>query len=314
LTGPKRIISVARRAPVADGRWRIRLRTVALAGEAGVVLTVTICQGLPASGKSTWAKQQVAQRPNEVKRINKDDLRSMLDGGHWSKSNEKFIEAARDSLIVMALDAGKHVIVDDTNLAPRHIERIRALVHGIARVEVKFFEVDLDEAIRRDLLRPASVGERVIRDMWRTFLAPTTEPYGTDPSRPTAIIVDLDGTYAIMAHRGPYDTARCETDVVNEVVRSIASQHGNVLLMSGRSEEFRPHTERWLDANNIAYTALHMRAENDMRKDAIVKRELFDTHVAGVWNVAFVLDDRDQVVEMWRSLGLTCLQVAPGDF
>jgi predicted kinase len=278
------------------------------------MLTVTICRGLPASGKSTWAREQVASRPNEVKRINKDDLRAMLDVSHWSKSNEKFVEAARDSLIVMAIGAGKHVIVDDTNLAPRHEARIRELVHGMAKVEVKFFEIDLDEAIRRDLKRPASVGERVIREMWNQFLAPQPEVYGTDPSRPTAIIVDLDGTYALMVARGPYDAARCETDAVNEVVRSIAAQHDNVLLMSGRSEEFRPQTERWLTANQIPYTALHMRAEKDVRKDAIVKRELFDAHVAGVWNIAFVLDDRDQVVEMWRSLGLTCLQVAPGDF
>jgi predicted kinase len=278
------------------------------------MLTVTICQGLPASGKSTWAKQQVASRPNEVKRINKDDLRAMLDVGHWTKSNEKFIEAARDSLIMMALEAGKHVIVDDTNLAPRHTERIRQLVKGIAKVEVKFFDIDVEEAIRRDLLRPTSVGERVIRDMWKTFLAPKTTPYANDPSLPTAIIVDLDGTLATMANRGPYDTAKCETDEVNEVVRSIAAHHEHVLLMSGRSDEFRPHTERWLAANNIAYTALHMRAAHDVRKDAIVKRELFDAHVAGKWNVAFVLDDRDQVVDMWRDLGLTCLQVAPGDF
>jgi hypothetical protein len=51
-----------------------------------------------------------------------------------------------------------------------------------------------------------------------------------------------------------------------------------------------------------------------MRKDAIVKRELFDAHVRGTWNVNFVLDDRQQVVDMWRGLGLVCLQVAPGDF
>ena len=84
--------------------------------------------------------------------------------------------------------------------------------------------------------------------------------------------------------------------------------------MSGRSSEFRAHTERWLQANNIRYSELHMRAEGDQRKDSIVKRELFDAHVRGKWNVSFVLDDRQQVVDMWRGLGLVCLQVAPGDF
>jgi hypothetical protein len=57
-----------------------------------------------------------------------------------------------------------------------------------------------------------------------------------------------------------------------------------------------------------------MRPENDMRKDSVVKSELFWEHVAPNYNVQFVLDDRDQVVDFWRSIGLVCWQVAPGDF
>jgi predicted kinase len=278
------------------------------------MLTVIICKGLPASGKSTWAKEQVLAHPGRTKRINKDDLRAMLDVDHHSRGNEKFIEHARDMLILAALEDGKHVIIDDTNLAPRHELHIRALVKGRAEVHVKFFAIDVDEAIARDLLRPRSVGAKTIRDMWNQHLAPKPDVVRADPSLPDAIIVDLDGTYALMVARGPFDAAKCETDEVNEVVRSIASHYPNVILMSGRSEEFRPQTERWLTTNKISYTALHMRAEDDKRKDAVVKQELFAAHVQGQWNVAFVLDDRDQVVHMWRSLGLVCLQVAPGDF
>jgi predicted kinase len=279
--------------------------------------TVTICKGLPASGKSTWARAEVESRPGQVKRVNKDDLRAMLDLSRWSKANEKFVEELRDFIVARALAAGLDVIIDDTNLHPRHEERIRELVADVApdtKVHVKFFDIELEEAIARDLKRPVSVGERVIREMWNNFLAPKEEPILRDPALADAVVVDLDGTLALMVARGPYDAAKCETDVVNEVVRSIITPHANVLLMSGRSAEFRPHTERWLAANNIAYTELHMRAEGDVRKDSIVKRELFDAHVRNKWNVAFVLDDRQQVVDMWRSLGLVCLQVAPGDF
>lgn len=59
---------------------------------------------------------------------------------------------------------------------------------------------------------------------------------------------------------------------------------------------------------------LHMRPAGDRRRDSIVKAELFDRHVRDQYRVLVVLDDRKQVVEMWRSLGLTCLQVAEGDF
>jgi predicted kinase len=279
--------------------------------------TVTICKGLPASGKSTWARAEVENRPGNVKRVNKDDLRAMLDLSRWSKANEKFVEKLRDFIIVSALTEGLDVIIDDTNLHPRHEARIRELVAEAApgtQVRVKFFDIELEEAIKRDLKRPVSVGERVIREMWNNFLAPKEEPITHDASLANAVVVDLDGTLALMVARGPFDAAKCETDVVNEVVRGIIAHHPNVLLMSGRSSEFRPHTERWLLANNIAYTELHMRAEGDVRKDSIVKRELFDAHVRGKWNVSFVLDDRQQVVDMWRSLGLVCLQVAPGDF
>jgi predicted kinase len=279
--------------------------------------SVTICRGLPASGKSTWAKQEVERRQGAVKRVNKDDLRAMLDAGVWSKGNEKFVEAIRDAVILAALAESKDVIIDDTNLHPRHEEHIRVLVNHAfpgTSVRVRFFEIELEEAIARDLKRPVSVGERVIRNMWDNFLAPKSDPVLVDPNLRTAVVVDLDGTLALMVSRNAYDTGRCETDVVNEVVRGIITHHAHVVLMSGRSAEFRPHTERWLATNGIAYDELHMRAEGDARKDSIVKRELFDAHVRGVWNVAFVLDDRQQVVDMWRSLGLICLQVAPGDF
>ena len=59
---------------------------------------------------------------------------------------------------------------------------------------------------------------------------------------------------------------------------------------------------------------LFMRASGDTRKDEIVKLELFDAHVRGKYDVRLVLDDRDRVVRMWRSIGLTCLQVADGEF
>ncbi len=53
-----------------------------------------------------------------------------------------------------------------------------------------------------------------------------------------------------------------------------------------------------------------MRRDKDNRKDSLVKEELYLEHVAGNYEVAFVVDDRNQVVAMWRSLGLSCFQVA----
>ena len=91
------------------------------------MIKVFLIKGLPASGKSTWAKKLITENPNSYKRINKDDLRAMLDDSKHSNDSEKFILQVRDSLILMAIEKGKHVIVDDTNLAPKHEARIRDL-------------------------------------------------------------------------------------------------------------------------------------------------------------------------------------------
>ena len=133
------------------------------------------------------------------------------------------------------------------------------------------------------------------------------------------VICDIDGTLALRRDRGPYEWAKVGQDDVNEPIAALISiyyAHGiaDVILVSGRDSVCRDETEQWLEDNHIAYTDLYMRPEGDMRKDTIVKREIYRKHVKGRYHVLFVLDDRDQVVKMWRRLGLTCLQVAEGNF
>lgn len=276
---------------------------------------VTICRGLPASGKTTWAVAEAAR--TGAKRVNKDDLRDMLDGGRWSSKREKFILRARDLLIAAALEAGVDVIVDDTNLHPRHVERITQLAAGKAQVVIRDFPVDLDVAIQRDLKRARPVGEQVIRRMWRQFVAPIPPAPEWDDGKPVAVIVDMDGTLALHNGRDPYDEARCGEDLPNEpvvqLVRQIA-ETTEIVVCSGRTQAAAGQTAAWLDTHGIPWAALLMRAEGDNRRDAEVKRELYETEIAPRWNVRFVIDDRQQVVDLWRTLGLTCLQVADGNF
>ena len=281
---------------------------------------VILTKGLPGSGKSFWAKALLLEKPGQYKRVCKDDLRAMLDTGKWSKHNEQFVLKVRDSLILAALQDGYHVIVDDTNLHAKHLRHITELVLGLAAVEIKDFTgVPLETCIERDLRRFDSVGEKVIRSMYNQFLRASIQPPIYIEGLPNAIICDLDGTLALMNGRNPYDAEKCETDLVNEPIEDILYRYEEtgshtLLLVSGRSETHRPQTERWLRRHAITYQALFMRPEGDSRKDALVKRELYEQHIQGRYNVHFILDDRDQMVEMWRSLGLTCLQVAEGNY
>lgn len=279
------------------------------------MVKVILTKGLPASGKSTWAKGIVDEHKNAYKRVSKDDLRAMLDNSHWSKDSEKFVLALRDRIILDAVANGKHVIVDDTNLHPKHETHIRELVKGIAEVSIQdFTDVDIDECIRRDLIRPNSVGQKVIRGMYNSFLK-TQETIPNDENLPSAIICDLDGTLCLMNGRNPYDASTCDQDLLNPVVAEIVrSTPYDVLYVSGREEKYRPQTEAFFANHNIAVSNLWMRQTGDKRKDWIIKREIFDEHIHAKYNVKFVLDDRNRVVEMWRQMGLTVLQVADGDF
>jgi predicted kinase len=293
------------------------------------MLTVTILKGLPASGKSTWAKKMVDEHPGMYKRINKDDLRAMLDNSHHSKGNEVFVLKTRDWLIIEALKEGKHVIVDDTNMDPKHEIRIREIVAEYAReaerpikVEVKEFTSSLEESIERDAKRPAPVGEKAIRAIHTRYIDSVGRmPFYTeqDASLPKAIICDIDGTLALIHGRNPFDASRCERDLINDpvvnIVRHYKTLGHTIILLSGRSASHRVQTINWLSAHQIPYDFLHMRSEGDMRKDSIIKKELYERHIKGMYHIDFVLDDRNQVVDMWRKeIGLLCLQVYYGDF
>ena len=90
------------------------------------------------------------------------------------------------------------------------------------------------------------------------------------------------------------------------------SEWYDIVYCSGRSEDARAATEQWLRTYDLS-GPLYMRAEGDIRRDSVVKRELLD-RIGEFYDVQAAIDDRQQVVDMWRAAGLLCLQVAPGDF
>lgn len=146
-------------------------------------------------------------------------------------------------------------------------------------------------------------------------------------------IVDIDGTVADINHRLHYirrqkpdwDSffAACVDDrPIEQIVRLVRALHEaglEIAFLTGRSDIVRDETEQWL-RDNVFYGAknpdfqLIMRKAGDHRPDDLVKYELYMENIHRVYNVEFVLEDRSRVVKMWRDAGLTCLQVAEGDF
>lgn len=143
------------------------------------------------------------------------------------------------------------------------------------------------------------------------------------------IIIDLDGTLCNVQHRlhhikqeppdWPAFFDACTDDTPNPAVVALYDMARDagvaIVYVSGRPETHREPTEAWLEQRSVdGHMLLLMRPAGDYRPDEVVKRELYEAHVAGQYDVLFTVDDRNSVVQMWRSRGLTCFQVADGDF
>jgi len=280
---------------------------------------VILTKGLPASGKTTWAKTLVRKQKGAWVRVSLDELRAMcFDGWRW-RNHEAFLIEMRDRIILEALKNNQHVVVDEMNLTAESPDYFTKLVGELATVEVedRFLSVAVEDCVKRDLQRSNSLGEKVIRKLHREYLQPSSLPPAYLEDYPDCIIVDMDGTLALFNGRGPYEGQKCDTDLPNEPVLETVKKWQaavDVVICSGRTDDAKEKTIDWLRRYGIDFKALHMRKTGDVRKDAVIKEEIYRNQIEGKYNVKFVLDDRNQVVELWRGLGLTVFQVADGDF
>lgn len=299
---------------------------------------IIICRGVPASGKSTWAKEWVAGLPETRIRVNRDDIRYSMFG-RGSGVDEMLISDVQTSMLESAMRRGLDIVLDNTNLVSRHVRDILQLaVKHQYEVEFKDFEISVDAAIARDARREVPVGAPVIRMFFSRFIqkgklpripelsdanpsGSVITPYVPDTTKPAAFIFDIDGTLAHINTENPrdiYDASRAHEDTldraVSEVLISLALNYNKIILMSGRSEDHRTETETWLATHGLAelHEGLLMRASGDKRKDSVVKNELFQEYVANRYNVVGVFDDRPQVVRLWRELGIRVFNVGDG--
>lgn len=135
--------------------------------------------------------------------------------------------------------------------------------------------------------------------------------------KPTAVICDIDGTLAHMNDRSPYDPTKYLEDSKDDFVHwafARLSENATRIIVSGRDDDYRADTEKWLENHGITYDHLYMRPSKDKREDSIIKREIYEAYIKDKYKVRCVLDDRNRVVKMWRGHGLKVLQVADGDF
>ncbi len=163
--------------------------------------------------------------------------------------------------------------------------------------------------------------ELFLTDVHRGEMRIAFSPSGT-------LVCDIDGTVADLTHRRVYITSKPKNwpafektmhrdTPIPHVIRAVNilfDAGWTVLMASGRGEQNRDVSVKWLADNGVPYHAFYMRAFKDYRVDSIVKSEILDQMRADGHFPTITFDDRDQVVKMWRDQGLTCVQVAEGNF
>ncbi len=298
---------------------------------------ILILVGAPGSGKSTYAKYHVRTEDNWF-RVCRDDFRLMqFTKGNLSKDEEIQLTKIVSHTIHGLLKLKINVIIDATNTRK---EFLNGYIHEFgekADISFKLFDLPLAELAERCENRKIETGKYIpsnvikrqysnLQKLIKSFdfsdrkLKKKKLSYAVQSKDlPKAIICDLDGTLCLMNGRNPFDASRCDEDLPNTPVVNMVKQYKGlgytIILLSGRSDAYKPQTIKWLKENEIIYDDLVMRKEGDHRKDSIVKSEFYYGNIDGQYNVELVLDDRDQVVELWReTLGLPCFQVYYGDF
>ena len=282
---------------------------------------IELTRGLPASGKSTYARDKVSKHGN-WKIVCRDDLRAMLDDGTWSSKREKTVVNMQKLLATELVKSNFNVIIADTNLNPKIVSMWTDLAHELgARVRIKEFNVPLEECIKRDLQRTNSVGKDVIVGMYNKYLAEKPKLVLDIPecdNKLKAVIVDIDGTVAYNGSgRSPFDWHRVgEDSPVHPIIKLVYLFYDmgyEIIFLSGRDEVCRNETFNWLDRYFKHSWKLFMRPVGNTEKDVVIKRRLYEEEVKPFYTVEYVIDDRLQVCRMWHELGLTLLRVGDPD-
>jgi predicted kinase len=314
-------------------------------------MKLIILQGPPSTGKSTWAKKTQAANPDTTVIVNRDSIR--FGRGLYNVPNQEgYITEIEDFSIRAGLKNDYTVIVDATNLNPKTVARLRSIASEFGiEPEFKDFYIPMSEAIENDVKRGLegglSVGKKVIERFYKMYYPdkidseiPSQKGY-TDPrlitlpntELPPCVICDLDGTLAIHHGRNAFDYARLSTDYADprlvRILRQYLEDCIHVIFLSGREQIDNVYNDtlEWIRksiGDEYLYTKkmdgvhpnfdLIMRENGDHRADNIVKKEIYERKIKGIYDVMCIFDDRDKVVKMWRDEGLLCCQVYYGNF
>lgn len=299
-------------------------------------MKLTLLVGPPGSGKSTLAKSLIYEDGDHgaaTVYVNQD---SQGKNGHI----ETFREAVRNQ---------KDIIVDRMNFNKQQRENYLSQVRNKGyQTKIIVLHESYDTCFDRIMKREnheTIKDEENARGALKTFFGHYERPifgevdeiefrYPALENPRKAIIVDIDGTVADCEHRRHFVNppegqkkdwpgffrAMDKDPMISHVVDIVERFQSDgvegiaIVFCSGRPDDYMKLTKEWLAKTGLKYDRLLMRKRFDSRQDDIVKEIILDFEILTRYVPYFILDDRDQVVKMWRKRGYPCLQVAEGNF
>jgi predicted kinase len=257
-------------------------------------------KGAPGCGKSTWTKEYIKGKKDYI-RINNDDLSTMLYGEPFTGGN-KTIEKVRVKLIHDFMEKNVNIVIDNTNLHPKHVENYSEMVElynaalkpgkeAYKFIIKDFTDIPLDTCLARNRKRDNVVPEHVIRKMYNDYIAVPTKYLEQDITLPKAIIVDIDGTVANIDHRNPFDQRAVYEDPVIpnicNLVKAMATAGYKIIFLSGRTENCRSDTLKWInDKAKLPCEILLLNKNGESRSSDITKEEIFNNYVKDKYSIA----------------------------
>lgn len=300
--------------------------------------------GISCSGKSTWAKEYVKNNPRSF-RVSRDDERTSLFGSYrqGSLKEEEVITNIVTEKTTSLLSKGFTVVLDNTHLRASYIAEAVDAYNYLADIEFKVFDCpSVEEVIKRNQNRYNETGIIIPSDViakqrkdFEGLMLETGESYFSqviprtnkrvpafvETGLPKCVIVDLDGTLALL-DRSPFTPTEGEilmdtpnVPVVFMVNTILKSGNVEIIFMSGRTDNFREVTEKWLGMWLIGLSddfKLYMRRDGDSRPDRAIKKALLDQHINGKYQVVAAVDDRHSIVTLWQQLGIFTFDVSQG--
>lgn len=293
-----------------------------------IILTI----GASCSGKTTWTREYINNHAlGSVISLNRDGIRFMLFTKgirDWTKykfnnKNERAVTEYINSMALECIANGSDIIISDTNLNPKIRNKWKQFAdeHDYEYVE-QIFPCDWKELVKRNAQRQGGLSESLLWSQYKRFMQQygyigdnKVEVYQEQRKLEHCIIVDIDGTLADMQGvRKPFEWDKVHLDKprseIIAMVEGLAIRNGHIIFMSGRDGSCYDSTLEWIETHITAgwddyfKYDLIMREEGDMRKDDIVKYELYNQYVKDAYNVAAVIDDRKSIIRLWSVLEL----------